>query len=170
MPGDDTHHQPRTRARIAEIERPLGRPETANAPPLDLPDVAALLGNRPERNHGPRRIYDILGFEQSRNARCTSRQSPENQRPMRYGFIARDADTPLERLRPERGQRFRCGFRLQDKPSKPLEMGRIWHFPGIERPDRHWAATLCQRQPWAHVKRSITGDLDAASLAPTFSF
>ena len=102
MPRDDAHHQPRTGAGIAEFERLGWRPEAADAASFDLPNVATLFRQRAEGDHRFSGVYDVLGFEKPRNARCAGRQRPENQRPVRNRFIAGNPHAALERRRPER--------------------------------------------------------------------
>ena len=86
---DDTHHQPRSRACIAEVER-LGRltkmaaPGTIHAP---MP-FAETLDNCAQCATSSSRSQHVVAFQQTADFRTSLRQQAEDQRSMGYRFVA----------------------------------------------------------------------------------
>ncbi len=91
------HHQPRTRARIAEVQNVPGLREPADAGAPDPPPAGALAGNpgaeSPAGLCGPQ---DVLPLEKALDPGLADRQQPEDHGAVRDRLVAGDAKAPLQ--------------------------------------------------------------------------
>src|SRR4029077_3580677 len=92
------HHQPRARARIAEIENRLGLSEAADARAAHAPaSLRMMLDRRAELPASLRGAQHVVAFEEALDPRFADGQKPENERPVRGRFVAGNAHAAGER-------------------------------------------------------------------------
>ena len=164
MSGDDAHHQARTGAGIAEIERLCGLAKSAGTAPLHFPHVAALFSVRTQGRDGARRVHDVFGLEKAANACRSGRQRPENQGAVRNRFVAGEPDAALQRRRTHHGKGLRSrGF--QDRKSRLRDDRRAERAHDLRADMGLRRAALSTL-----LSRSGQGVLDARRTISTFSF
>ena len=94
MAADDAHHQPRSRAGVAEVERLAGAEQRAQSRAEDAPiSLAAPRHGRAKLAAGAGGVENVIAFEQTLDRRLADAKQPEDQRPMRDGFVAGRAKT-----------------------------------------------------------------------------
>src|SRR5262249_20935941 len=103
------HDEPRTRSRIAEIDRILGLGEAAHSTAMNAPCAWAITNDiRTEGPHCICRAQHVIGFEKTLCPCLSDRQRSQDERPMRNGLVAWTPRYSTKRSGAARSQGF-CG-------------------------------------------------------------
>ncbi len=113
MAAGDAHHQPRSGAAVAEIERMLRLQQRADAHAGDAPSAFAdPIDPRTERPARFARSHDVVAFEKPLDFRLTAAEQAENEGAVRNRFVAGRARAPFERAAAAAGERAGGGIEM----------------------------------------------------------